>query len=162
MTRPRESIKNVYSLLLAGESATLKSMFAGEPRMNTPMQGEIKGTSAFERFVQEQKAWLNGRNAKPELIATTITGERMVTEIVLYLQQEGQTIDLPVSIVADLAEGGASSVRVYHSTWPLTGQHKVRPPLLSPVEDLKEPEIIEEYMAGIGKPDTEAVLALFC
>jgi len=137
-------------------------MFAGEPRMNTRMQGEIKGTSAFERFVQEQKAWLNERNAKPELIATTITGERMVTEIVLYLQQEGQTIDLPVSIVADLAEGGASSVRVYHSTWPLTGQHKVRPPLLSPVEDLKEPEIIEEYMAGIGKPDTEAVLALFC
>jgi len=63
--------------------------------------------------------------------------------------------------VADLVEGNVSSVRTYHSTWPLTGKHKIRPSILSPVEDLKEPNIIETYMAGIANPDKGAVLALF-
>ncbi len=90
-----------------------------------------------------------------------MTYERVIAEIVLYSKHRWQTIDLPVSVVADCVEGVVSYIRTYHSTWPLTGKHKVRPWILSPVEDLKEPYIVEAYMAEIARPDKGAVLALF-
>lgn len=99
--------------------------------------------------------------ANPEFFALIMTYERVIPEILLYLKHRGQAIDLPVSIEADLVEGDVSCVRTYHSTWPLTGKHKIRPSILGPVEDLKEPNIIETYMAGIANPDKGAVLALF-
>jgi hypothetical protein len=157
----QETIKDFYISLLAGDTDALIDIFVGEPLLNTPLQGEVKGAEVFEQFVQEQQAWLKEREANPELFALTATNERIVVEFVLYLQHEGKTIDLPVSVVADLVNGGVSAIRVYHSTWPLTGKHIIRTPMLSPIEDLEMPEIIETYMAGIAKPDKEAVLALF-
>jgi hypothetical protein len=157
----QDTIKNFYNALLAGDAEALTGLFGGEPLINTPLSGEVKGTKAFKQFVAEHQAWLEEREANPELFALTATDERIVVEFVLFLLHEDNTIDLPVSVVADLVNGGISAIRVYHSTWPLTGQHIIRPPILPPVEDLEIPEIIETYMAGIAKPDKEAVLALF-
>jgi hypothetical protein len=155
------AIKDFYVTLLIGDADVLTDIFAGEPVVNTPLHGEVKGTQAFKQFVADQQAWLKQHQAEPELLALTATDERIVAEFVLYLQREDGTIDLPVSIAADLANGGIAAIRVYHSTWPLTGDHVIRPPILEPVEGLEEPEIIQKYMAGIAKPDTGAVLALF-
>jgi hypothetical protein len=157
----QETIKDFYVFLLAGDTDALVDMFVGEPWLNTPLQGEVKGIEAFEQFVQEQQAWLKEREANPELFALTAMDERIVLEFVLLLLHEDNTIDLPVAVVADLANARVSAIRVYHSTWPLTGRHIIRPPMLPPVEDLEIPAIIETYMAGIAKPDKEAVLALF-
>lgn len=155
------AIKDFYVTLLAGDVDALTDIFAGEPLVNTPLHGEVKGIEAFNQFVAEQQAWLRQYEAEPELLALTATDERIVAEFVLYLRHEDELIDLPISIAADLANKGISAIRVYHSTWPLTGEHVIRPPILAPVEGLEEPEIIQKYMAGIAKPDTEAVLALF-
>jgi hypothetical protein len=157
----KDTIKDFYVYLLAGDVDTLIAIFAGQPSIDTPLGGEVKGAAAFKRFVEEQGAWLKERQANPELFHLTATDERIVAEFVLYLRHGGEPIDLPVAVVADLVEGGISAVRVYHSTWPLTGEHLVRAPLLEPAEGLEEPEVIQAYMAGIGEPDKEAVLALF-
>jgi hypothetical protein len=157
----QDTIKDFYGSLLAGDVDALTDIFVGQPLVNTPLQGEVKGAAAFKRFVEEQQAWLKERAANPEVFDLIVTDERIVAEFVLYLEHAGETIDLPVAVVADRVDGGVSAVRVYHSTWPLTGEHMIRAPLLEPAAGLEEPEVIEAYMAGIGQPDKEAVLALF-
>lgn len=70
-------------------------------------------------------------------------------------------MDLPVAIVADCSNFRVSAIRVYHSTWPFTGKHMIRPPLLSPVENLEEPEVIKRYTEALRKGDADTILKLF-
>lgn len=155
------SIKDFYSALMAGEAEALLDVFVAEPHLDTPLQGEVRDEEAVRRFVSEQQSWLAERAADVQVLATTSDAERIVVEFVLYLRHRGDDIDVPVAVVADVSGEGVSWIRTYHSTWPLTGGHVVRPPLLHPSEGLEEPEVVERYMAGISKPDKETVLALF-
>jgi len=161
MSSFQESLARYYHYLLNGDLEPLEALFSGTPLINTPMQGEVRGSEAFARFVGETRQWLKRHDARPEVYAVTRTNRRMVIEFVLYLQLQESTIDLPVALVADREGDGASAIRVYHSMWPLTGEHGVRPPLLRPAGHLEEPAIIRQYMEGLGKPDKAAVLALF-
>ena len=161
MTRFQESLARYYHHLLNGDLEPLEAFFSGTPLINTPMQGEVRGSEAFARFVGETRQWLKRHDARPEVYAVTRTNRRMVIEFVLYLQLRGDIVDLPVALAADREGDGASAIRVYHSMWPLTGEHGVRPPLLRPAGHLEEPAIIRQYMEGLGKPDKAAVLALF-
>jgi hypothetical protein len=155
------SMQDVYSALIAGDAEGLLAVFATEPHLDTPLQGEVRGEDAVREFVSEQQAWLAERAADAKVLAVTSNQERIVVESELYLHHQGRDNDIPIAVVADLSGKGVSWIRTYHSTWPLTGGHAIRPPLLEPNEGLEEPEVIERYMAGISKPDLEAVLALF-
>jgi hypothetical protein len=33
-------------------------------------------------------------------------------------------------------------LRIYYGTWPLTGRHRNRPPVLQPDPDLQEPDVL--------------------
>jgi hypothetical protein len=68
---------------------------------------------------------------------------------------------LPIAIVADRSGDKVSAIRVYHSTWPFTGKHLVRPPLLKPAENLDEPVIVKHYTAALRKGDADSALSLF-
>ena len=155
------SIAGFYSSLLSGDAGALTALFADEPHLDAPQQEEIRGEEAVKGFIAEQQAWLEGHAVDAQVLAVTSDAERVVVEFVLYLRHQGKDIDIPVAVVADLSGDGVSWIRVYHSTWPLSGEHDLRPPLLEPVEGLEEPEVVEKYMAGISKPDKESVLALF-
>ena len=50
---------------------------------------------------------------------------------------------------------------MYFSTWPLTGRHANRPPLLQPDPDLHEPDVVGEYQRALAAGDVEAILAAF-
>jgi hypothetical protein len=159
---PLPALLRFYDDLLAGNVDSLLNLFNGEPDLNTPLRGEVKGYAAFERFVTEEQAWLSERKARPEFVNAIISDERIVLELIVYLTLEGEEIDLPIAIAADRKGAGVSAIRVYHSTWPLTGEHIVRPTILDPPERKpEEPAVIEAYMTGIGKPDKELVLSLF-
>lgn len=161
MTLFQESLAQFSAYLLNGDFEALQALFSGEPLINTPLQGEVRGSEAFAQFVRVQQQWFKDCEVRQEVFAVTSTDQRTVIEFVLYLQQGGEIIDLPVALVADREGAGASAIRVYYSTWPLTREHIVRPPLLRPAEHLEEPEIIRQYMDGLGKPDKAKVLALF-
>jgi hypothetical protein len=161
MDRIRNKMTNYFTWLSAGDTESFRSLFRDLPAVDTPADGRITGNADFERFVGDQQAWLRNHGAAASLLAVTAGDERVALEFVLVLRQEGGTIDLPVAVVADRAGDGVSAIRVYHSTWPLTGAHRVRAPLLPPAGSLEEPPVIRQYMAGIGTPDVEAVLALF-
>ena len=155
-------VVNLYQYLQAGEADKLLALFTGEPVINTPLQSEIRGEANFRQFVTQQQAWLTERRANSQLFNSIVTPERLVTELVVDLTQTGETFDLPVVAVFDRSGDGVTAIRVYHSTWPLTGQHIIRPPLLQPpAAHLTEPAIVQAYMAGLREPNEALVLSLF-
>jgi hypothetical protein len=158
---PIPALDRFYDLSLAGDAAGLLALFGSTPRIDTPLLGEVKGEDSFRRFVAAHQDWLTRHAAAPRLVNAILSQERAVLEWVLDLLVGEASIDLPVAMAADLEGGLLSALRIYHSTWPLYGEHRVRRPLLHPAVDLEEPAVIQAYMRGIAGADLEAVLALF-
>jgi hypothetical protein len=109
------------------------------------------GAEAFERFVDETNEWLADRNVAVEDVDLIVTEPRTFEEVVLRLDGEAGRVELPVAIVADRESGGRLiELRVYFSTWPLTGRHAMRPPLLQPDPDVHEADVVGDYQRARG------------
>jgi SnoaL-like domain len=148
--------------LLAGEPGALVESFAAEPELHDPVRGRIKGTRAFEAFVTEMNAWIARRNVSVEDIEHVVTERRGFEEVVLHLDGETGRVALPVAIVADReADGRIDELRIYSSTWPLTGRHANRPPLLQPDPDLRAPDVVADYQRALASGDVDAIVAAF-
>src|SRR5919112_2163700 len=123
-----------YEGILAGQPNALVRSFAGQPRVNDPRLGHMEGVRELRAFVSRTADWLRERDAVVENVALTRTQTRTVEEVVLHLLlgDEGGRVELPVAIVSDRnPDRTLKTIRVYHSLWPLTGSHKVRPPTAS-------------------------------
>ena len=148
--------------LMAGEPDALVESFAGEPELYDPVRGRVKGKRAFRAFVTETSAWLARRNVSVEDVDHVITGPSGFEEVVLHLDGETGRVDLPVAIVADRkADRRIEELRIYFSTWQLTGRHANRPPLLQPDPKLRGPDAIAEYQRALSAGDVDAIVAAF-
>jgi SnoaL-like domain len=146
----------------SGETEALVRSFAGEPELHHPIRGRVKGRRAFERFVAETNAWLTASNAVGGDVERIVTPRRGVEETVMTLDGHQGRVELPVAIVADRNEDGRiMELRIYYSTWPLTGRHATRPPLLQPDPHLQEPDIVGDYQRALAAGDVEAAVAAF-
>jgi hypothetical protein len=89
----------------------------------------------------------------------------VVDEGVLVLQREGGEMRLPVAGVADIedVDGGPhiTWLRIYHSIWPLRGQHALRPALLPQRHDLRLSGAPKAYQDALARGDVEGILAAF-
>ena len=151
-----------FAGVTSGETDALVRSFAGEPELHHPVRGRVKGRRAFERFVTETNAWLVERNAVVSQVERIITPRRGVEETVLTLDGDRGRIELPMAVVADRDdERRIIELRVYYSTWPLTGRHANRPPLLQPDPELHEPDVVGEYQRALAAGDVEAAVAAF-
>ena len=65
------------------------------------------------------------------------------------------------TVTARASDGGIDEFRVYPGTLPLTGRRAVRPPLLQPDPDLREPDIVAEYGRALAAGDVDGVVAAF-
>jgi hypothetical protein len=149
--------------LMTGETDALIRSFAREPELHHPVRGRIKGAPAFAEYVAETKAWLKAGNASLEDVGHTIhTKRRGVGEVVVHLEGETGPVDLPMAIVADRQpDGRIREIRMYYSTWPLTGRHAKRPPVLQPDPELNEPDVVGEYQLALAAGDVDAIVAAF-
>jgi hypothetical protein len=122
-----------YEGIMANEPDALIRSFAGQPVLNDPRVGRVEGARGLRDFVSEMAGWLRERDAVVENVALTRTQTRTVEEVAVYLlADDGRRIELPVAIVTDRNPNRTvKGIRVYHSMWPLTGEHAVRPPLLT-------------------------------
>jgi hypothetical protein len=149
-----------YAGLLTGETDALIRSFAGEPEVHYPVRGRVKGERAFAAYAAATMAWLSG--ASIEDVGLLRTEQRSVGEAVLHLDGEDGPVDLPVAIVADRrSDGWIEEVRIYYSSWPLTGRHVHRPPLLQPDRDLSESDVVGEYQRALGAGDVDGIVAAF-
>jgi hypothetical protein len=130
---------------LAEEPNALICSFAGEPEATIRASGTWRGARELRAFVSGTVDWLRERDAVVENVALARTQNRTVEEVVLHLLgDEGRRVELPVAIVTDRnSDRTLKTIRVYHSMWPLTGEHAVRPPL--PPAD---PELHAEGVVG--------------
>lgn len=148
--------------LMTGENDALVESFAGEPELHDPVRGRIKGVRAFEAFVSETRAWIGEHNVSVEDVGHVIRERRGFEEVILHLDGETGPVDLPVAIVADHPpDGGISELRIYFSTWPLTGRHANRPPVLQPDPQLRESDVVGDYQRALAAGDVDAILAAF-
>jgi hypothetical protein len=149
--------------LMAGEVDALVQSFAGEPELHHPARGRIRGKRVFEAFVGEMNGWLGQRDVLVEDVDYLITEPRGFEEVVLHLHGEAGRVDLPVAIVADHASDGEriEELRIYFSSWPLTGRHAVRPPLLQPDPALRQSDVVAEYQRALAVGDVDAIVAAF-
>jgi hypothetical protein len=50
---------------------------------------------------------------------------------------------------------------MYFSSWPLTGRHVNRPPLLQPDPQLTESDVVADYQRALSTGDVDAIVAAF-
>jgi len=145
-------------LLAAGEAEAATALFAGEPLVDDPDAGRLEGAVAVHEFVRESAQWYAETGVTTEPIRTTVSGPRAVTEQVL---RWGST-ELPMAVVAELA--GSSqlvAVRIYHSSWPLTGGHAIRSPLLPGDPDAVLSDVVGDYHRALGSKHLDGILDTF-
>jgi hypothetical protein len=148
--------------LFSGETDALSKSFAGIPELHHPVRGRVKGADAFRRFVDDTNNWLHSRDASFENVDLIVTEHRTVEEVVLRWTEPTGPVELPVAIAADRdADARLLELRIYFSTWPITGTHAIRPPLLQPDPSVREADVVGEYQRGLAAGDVEATVAAF-
>jgi hypothetical protein len=53
------------------------------------------------------------------------------------------------------------AIRVYHSMWPLTGEHALRPPLLPADPKLHAQGVVGDYQRALAEGDLESIVETF-
>jgi hypothetical protein len=160
--RRRLALVPFFPGLMTGETKALIDSFAGEPEVHHPVRGRVKGVAAFERFAVETNAWLADHDASVADVDFVLTPGRGVEELVLDVDGDEGRVQLPVAVVSDHDDRGRIiEQRVYFSTWPLTGGHAIRPPLLQPDPGLHAPGIVGDYQRALSAGDAEAAVAAF-
>jgi hypothetical protein len=148
--------------LVAGELDALVGSFAGQPELHHPVRGRIRGARAFEAFVDEMNAWLRERNVSVENVEHIVRERRGFGEVVLHLDGDTGRVVLPVALVSDRNRNGRiDELRMYFSSWPLTGRHANRPPLLQPDPKVRESDVVGEYQRALATGDAAAIVAAF-
>lgn len=99
-----------------------------DPR--TTVDSPLGGRQEPVEFLSETRGWLARHAARSREVHTVETPQRVVHELDLTLEVDGRTVDLPVMLIADVEDGCIRDLRAYHSTWPITGTHAVRHPIL--------------------------------
>jgi hypothetical protein len=148
--------------LITGETDALIESFLGEPELHHPVRGRVKGADAFGRFVSDTNTWIAERNVTIEDVNFIFAPRRGIEEVVLHVDGDDGRIELPLALAADRGQDGRIlELRVYFSTWPLTGAHATRPPLLQPDGALREADVVGEYQRALAAGDVEAAVATF-
>src|ERR671921_1089167 len=153
-----------YEGILADEPDALVSSFAAhQPVLDDPRVGYVEGTRELRAFASGTAEWLRERDAAVENVALTRTPARTVEEVVLNLMaDDGRRVELPVAVVSDRnPDRTVKMVRVYHSTWPLTGEHRLRPPLLPADPGLHAEGAPAAYQRALAEGDLEGIVASF-
>jgi len=147
--------------LLAGDATRLLEVFAGEPVVDDPLRGAVRGTSEFEGFVSTQHSWLLERTARIEPLRTTRSGHRTVFEALMRLRLAKGDAELPIAVVGEPGGERVSTIRVYHSLWPLYGAHQVRSPLLQRDPTVVVTDIVGDYQRALAAGNVDAIVATF-
>ena len=152
-----------YEGIMANQPEALVRSFAGEPVLDDPRVGYVEGARRLRAFVNGTAEWLGERDAVVENVALTPTPTRTVEEVVLHLlSDDGVRVELPVAIVSDRnPERTLKAIRVYHSMWPLTGEHRVRSPLLPADPELHAEGTPGDYQRALVEGDIAGIVATF-
>lgn len=151
-----EIVRTLYPRLIDGDIGVFGS-FCERATVDSPLGGK----QLPPEFVAETRAWLDTHSARTEEIRTTSTPDRVAHELTLWLSIDGEERELPVMIVADVDENCVRDLRVYHSTWPLTGTHRLRTPIMEYRLSERPAEPVGTYHDALSTGDAAAADGVF-
>jgi hypothetical protein len=163
-TSTNDAVPYFEGILADEPDALVRSFAARQPVLDDPRVGYVEGTRELRAFAAGTADWLRERDAVVENVALTRTPTRTVEEVVLNLLAagDGGRVELPVAIVSDRnPDRTLKVIRVYHSTWPLTGEHRVRPTLLPADPNLHAEGIPGDYQRALAEGDLVGIVATF-
>lgn len=149
-SRVATDLVSLYPRLIDADLSAV-SAFAPKATVDSPYGGKQQPAE----FIAETHAWLERHQAVTEAIHTVETPNRVVHELTLRLVVDGETRELPVMLIADVADDCIRDLRVYHSTWPLTGTHLLRRPIMQYDLDEPPPEPVGTYHEALGEGDAD-------
>ncbi len=148
--------------LLAGDAPRLLALFPAAPAIDDPLGGRVRSFAEFEPFFAARHRWLFERHPHLEALRLTSTAQRSVFESLLHLHLPDKEVALPVAVVSEHAPNGlVSAIRVYHSLWPLYGEHRVRPPLLQIDHSIRLSGAVAIYQRALAEGDIPAIVGTF-
>jgi len=152
-----DRVTTLYPRLIGGDIGVLAG-FADKATIDTPLSGHQQPPE----FVADTRAWLDAHAARIESPRTVVTPGRVVHEFVLLVAVDDGLKELPVMLIADIdADECIRDLRVYHSTWPLTGAHRVRSPLMHYRNAERPAEPVGAYHDALAAGDAAAADATF-
>jgi hypothetical protein len=162
-TATNDAVPYFEGILAEEPEALVRSFAARRPVLDDPRVGRVEGARKLRAFVKGTTEWLRERDAVVENVALTRTPTRTVEEVVLnLLADDGGRVELPVAVVADRnPDRTLKMIRVYHSMWPLTGEHRVRPPLLPADPNLHAEGTPGVYQRALAEGDLAGIVATF-
>ena len=148
--------------LMTGELDALIGSFAGQPEVHHAVRGRIRGAQEFGAFVTGLNAWFRRLHVSVEEVDGVAAQRHGFDEVILRVDGTSGRIGLPVATVADKRfDRRIKELRMYYSSWPLTGRHATRPPLLQPDPELRESDVVADYQDALASGDVEAIVAAF-
>ncbi len=148
--------------LASGDPAGLAEVFPGGVTVDDPRAGRVEGQAGLRNLIAASRAWLAEHRARVHPVATTMATARSVAEFDLELSRDGNAIVLPLAVVVEPGDAGERlAIRVYHSLWPLTGAHRVRPPLLAGDPSLNAADVVGRYLDALDAGDAAGCVATF-
>jgi len=162
MTIADDPTESYLPALIAGRVAELVAGFEGQPLLDDPLAGHVAGAVDFQRLAAERRAWLDERSARLQPLRTTRNAQRTVSENLLHLHLPSGFISLPVAVVGEHGhDNWLTAIRVYHSLWPLFGEHRVRPALLKPDPERHLSGAVADYQRALATGDVDAIVNTF-
>ncbi len=147
--------------LILANPGRLAGAFPADARVSYPPSADVSGQEALAQYLEGTHHWLGRQAARWEPLRATIQAARVVHEGLLILRRQGEEIRLPVATVADLDGDRVSWLRIYHSMWPLDGEHALRSPLLPAQPRLLLSGAVALYQDALARGDLEGILQSF-
>ena len=144
-----------YEGIMAGEPEALVRSFAA--------WATWKAKGGYEPSSKGRPDWLRERDAVVENVALMRPPTRTVAGVVLrLLADDGGRVELPAAVVSECdPDRTLEAIRVYHGMWPLTDEHRVRPPLLPADPGLHAEGTPGDYQRALDGGDTTGIVAIF-
>lgn len=151
-----------WQLLVRGDVDPFMALFGAAPRVDDPRAGRVDGADDVRRFAARTHEWLADMRAHVSPVRTTRAADRTVAEQDLHLTVDGRDVHLPTAVVAERGDDPRlERLTVYYSTWPITGRHSVRPPVLEIDPELEAPDVVGRYELALAQGNLQAVMECF-
>jgi len=156
-----DPVAQYFEALNEGDAHALETVWPGEVVIYDPRAGEVRGHQQVRRFVKQNQAWLAGRHARIETVASLSVDGRAVVELLAHLaDDDGREVAWPIAVVAESPDDRSVVFRTYCSQWPVDGQRHLRPPILEPGH--AEPgDVVGRYLGALAAGDAEGIVNTF-
>jgi hypothetical protein len=162
LTQHLPSLAERYVQALVARDTSLIERMNPHAITHHPVDGLTIGTAALTARFAAGPSWLPAEGGTVESFATTHDGRCAVAESIVHTTVDNRDVALPIAAVVELdGHGLIAQVRLYHSTRPLTGDHRHREPLRQTWRDLPLTGAVDAFHTALAAGDAKDLVATF-